>query len=86
MRHEGVAPSNNLIKDATHRATVFVGPTLKSFVLFSFREIYMGYYEKKCYTESGEIRIGRARYRWAATHFFSFLFAKIAARFMKKTL
>lgn len=30
MRHEGVAPSNNLIKDATHRATVFVGPTLKS--------------------------------------------------------
>lgn len=30
VRHEGVAPSNNLIKDATHRATVFVGPTLKS--------------------------------------------------------
>ena len=38
VRHEGVAPSNNLIKDATHRATVFVGPTLKSFILFSFRE------------------------------------------------
>lgn len=31
MRHEGVPPSNNLIKDGTHRATVFVGPTLKSF-------------------------------------------------------
>ena len=30
MRHEGVPPSNNLIKDGTHRATVFVGPTLKS--------------------------------------------------------
>lgn len=30
MRHEGGAPSNNLIKDAPHRATVFVGPTLKS--------------------------------------------------------
>jgi len=36
VRHEGVAQSNNLIKDATHRATVFVGPTLKSFTLFSF--------------------------------------------------
>lgn len=33
VRHEGGAPSNNLIKDAPHRATVFVGPTLKS--LFS---------------------------------------------------
>lgn len=31
MRHEGVPPSNNLIKDGTHRATAFVGPTLKSF-------------------------------------------------------
>jgi hypothetical protein len=31
VRHEGVPPSNNLIKDGTHRATVFVGPTLKSF-------------------------------------------------------
>nr|DAG36290.1 MAG TPA: hypothetical protein [Caudoviricetes sp.] len=30
VRHEGVPPSNNLIKDGTHRATVFVGPTLKS--------------------------------------------------------
>lgn len=30
VRHEGGAPSNNLIKDAPHRATVFVGPTLKS--------------------------------------------------------
>ena len=30
MRHEGVPPSNNLIKDGTHRATVFVGPSLKS--------------------------------------------------------
>lgn len=38
MRHEGVPPSNNLIKDGTHRATVFVGPTLKSFpFLFFFR-------------------------------------------------
>lgn len=36
MRHEGVPPSNNLIKDGTHRATVFVGPTLKSFP-FLFR-------------------------------------------------
>ena len=36
VRHEGVAPSNNLIKDATHRATVFVGPTLKSFLFFLF--------------------------------------------------
>ena len=37
MRHEGVPPSNNLIKDGTHRATVFVGPTLKSFpFLFIF--------------------------------------------------
>ena len=31
VRHKGVPPSNNLIKDGTHRATVFVGPTLKSF-------------------------------------------------------
>ena len=30
VRHEGVPPSNNLIKDGTHRATVFIGPTLKS--------------------------------------------------------
>lgn len=35
MRHEGGAPSNNLIKDAPHRATVFVGPTLKSLFLNS---------------------------------------------------
>lgn len=31
VRHEGGASSNNLIKDAPHRATVFVGPTLKSY-------------------------------------------------------
>lgn len=37
MRHEGVPPSNNLIKDGTHRATVFVGPTLKSFPFLFFR-------------------------------------------------
>ena len=30
VRHEGGTPSNNLIKDVPHRATVFVGPTLKS--------------------------------------------------------
>jgi hypothetical protein len=36
VRHEGVAASNNLIKHATHRATVFVGPTLKSFTLFFY--------------------------------------------------
>lgn len=30
VRHEGVAARNNVIKHATHRATVFVGPTLKS--------------------------------------------------------
>jgi len=36
-RHEGVPPSNNLIKDGTHRATVFVGPTLKSFPFLFFR-------------------------------------------------
>lgn len=36
VRHEGVAPSNNLIKDATHRATVFVGPTLKSLLSLIF--------------------------------------------------
>lgn len=36
VRHEGVPPSNNLIKDGTHRATVFVGPTLKSFHLLFF--------------------------------------------------
>jgi hypothetical protein len=35
VRHEGGAPSNNLIKDAPHRATVFVGPTLKSLFLNS---------------------------------------------------
>ena len=34
VRHEGVPPSNNLIKDGTHRATVFVGPTLKSFSFY----------------------------------------------------
>ncbi len=37
VRHEGVPPSNNLIKDSTHRATVFVGPTLKSFPFLFFR-------------------------------------------------
>lgn len=37
MRHEGMPPSNNLIKDGTHRATVFVGPTLKSFPFLFFR-------------------------------------------------
>ena len=37
VRHEGVPPSNNLIKDGTHRATVFVGPTLKSFPFLFFR-------------------------------------------------
>lgn len=31
VRHEGGTPSNNLIKDVPHRATVFVGPTLKSY-------------------------------------------------------
>ena len=36
VRHEGVPPSNNLIKDGTHRATVFVGPTLKSFPFLFF--------------------------------------------------
>lgn len=30
VRHEGGAPSNNLLKDALHRATVFVGLSLKS--------------------------------------------------------
>ena len=39
VRHEGVPPSNNLIKDGTHRATVFVGPTLKSFS-FLFSQIW----------------------------------------------
>lgn len=43
VRHEGVPPSNNLIKDGTHRATVFVGPTLKSFS-FYFRQIGSGLY------------------------------------------
>ncbi len=43
VRHEGVPPSNNLIKDGTHRATVFVGPTLKSFS-FCFRQIDSGLY------------------------------------------
>lgn len=43
VRHEGVPPSNNLIKDGTHRATVFVGPTLKSFS-FCFRQIYCALY------------------------------------------
>lgn len=43
VRHEGVPPSNNLIKDGTHRATVFVGPTLKSFS-FYFRKIYHDLY------------------------------------------
>ena len=33
VRHEGGAPSNNLIKDAPHRATVFVGLPLKSLFL-----------------------------------------------------
>ena len=37
VRHEGAPPSNNLIKDGAHRATVFVGPTLKSFS-FYFRK------------------------------------------------
>ena len=42
VRHEGVAASDNLIKHATHRATVFVGPTLKSLIFsFVFREKYM---------------------------------------------
>jgi hypothetical protein len=38
VRHEGVPPSNNLIKDGTHRATVFVGhdPEVISFS-FTFR-------------------------------------------------
>lgn len=57
VRHEGVAPSNYLIKDATHRATVFVGPTLKSFVLFSFRENCSSSYEEdliKIFTYKGE--------------------------------
>lgn len=36
VRHEGVAARNNVIKHATHRATVFVGPTLKSLFLFYF--------------------------------------------------
>lgn len=36
VRHEGVPPSNNLIKDGTHRATVFVGPSLKSFLSLLF--------------------------------------------------
>lgn len=35
VRHEGGVPSNNLIKDAPHRATVFVGPTMKSLFLNS---------------------------------------------------
>ena len=43
VRHEGVPPSNNLIKDGTHRATVFVGPTLKSFS-FYFRQIFYHLY------------------------------------------
>lgn len=30
VRHEGVAARDNVIKHATHRATVLVGPTLKS--------------------------------------------------------
>ena len=45
VRHEGVPPSNNLIKDGTHRATVFVGPTLKSFsFLFCFRRFHSDLY------------------------------------------
>lgn len=48
VRHEGGTPSNNLIKDVPHRATVFVGPTLKSILqlLFVLRENYIVYYEK----------------------------------------
>ena len=42
VRHEGVPPSNNLIKDGTHRATVFVGPTLKSFPFLFFRAVLTG--------------------------------------------
>ena len=44
MRHEGVPPSNNLIKDGTHRATVFVGPTLKSFPFLFSRRFNRGLY------------------------------------------
>ena len=41
VRHEVGAPSNNLIKDASHRATVFVGPTLKSLLsLFYFYKTF----------------------------------------------
>ena len=41
VRHEGGTPSNNLIKDVPHRATVFVGPTLKSlsFIFFLRRNL-----------------------------------------------
>lgn len=44
VRHEGVPPSNNLIKDGTHRATVFVGPTLKSFPFLFSRRFNRGLY------------------------------------------
>ena len=46
MRHEGGTPSNNLIKDVPHRATVFVGPTLKS-----MWSIYNKYGELGCLGE-----------------------------------
>ena len=47
MRHEGVPPSNNLIKDGTHRATVFVGPTLKSFPFLFSRRFNRAFMEVK---------------------------------------
>ncbi len=41
VRHEGGAPSNNLIKDAPHRATVFVGLSLKSLFTNNRRGIHV---------------------------------------------
>ena len=65
VRHEGVPPSNNLIKDGTHRATVFVGPTLKSFS-FYFRQIGSGLYgtQKK---RRVIMSIDELKFRW---HYF----------------
>lgn len=41
VRHEGGAPSNNLIKDAPHRATVLVGLSLKSLFTNNRRGIHV---------------------------------------------
>lgn len=54
VRHEGGTPSNNLIKDVPHRATVFVGPTLKS--LFS-REVVSSAVERQNYIWRSRVRV-----------------------------